>query len=190
MRRVRTSVAAVAILILCGVIAQRGLGADDHLITSSSMGRVRLGMTLESARLALPHAPFERGGDGDGAALVHVAFGNDDSLVLSADEDDPNAPIDWSRHIVTIYTFSRTFHTAEGIRAGSLVTDVIEVLGPVEDIVVSEIESREFITFVRQPEWVTFQLDYAGRFPDRSRHTTQFAPGARILSVIISSRYQ
>jgi hypothetical protein len=159
---------------------------EDRLITAEAMGQVRLGMTLAAARGALPGARFERASDGDGAALVAVVFGANDRLVLWADEDDPDRPIDWSRRIVTISTFSGTFHTRDGIHPGSLVADVVPLLGPVIEIVVSEIESREFVTFERQPAWLTFRLDYTGRFVAGARRTTQFEPGARILGIEIS----
>jgi hypothetical protein len=157
------------------------------LITSSSIGPVTLGMTLAAVRDALPAASIERASDGDGAALVRVAFGAKDSLLLWAGEDDPGAPIDWSHRIITITTFSESFHTAEGVRPGWRVEDVIKVFGSVREIVVSEIESREFITFANQPEWLTFRLDYAGLFPPGLRSTRQFRPGAKILGIAISS---
>jgi hypothetical protein len=160
--------------------------SDGRLITSSSMGSVRLNMTLDAVRQMLPKASFERGTDGDGAALIRVTFGPDDSLVLWADEDDPEAPIDWSRQVITIYTFSETFHTVEGVRPGSLVSDVIRIFGPIQEVVASEIESREFITFERQPSWLTFRLDYTGIFPTSARRTKRVQPGARILAIDIS----
>jgi hypothetical protein len=150
------------------------------------MGPVRLGMTLAALRQLVPTASIERVSDGDGAALVRVAFGQDDSLILSADEDDPDVPVDWSRRITTIETFSQTFHTVEGVRPGWLVEDLIKVFGPVREIVVSEIESREFITFENQPSWLTLRLDYAGVFPAGVRRTRQFKPGAKILGILIS----
>jgi len=164
--------------------------SDGRLITPSSMGSVRLNMTLDAVRQLLPTASFERGSDGDGAALVRVRFGQGDSLVLWADEDDPDAPIDWSRQIITIYTFSETFHTIEGVRPGTPVVDAVRVFGPVREVVVSEIESRQFITFERQPSWLTFRLDYTGIFPPGARATTQVQPGAKLVAIYISSRWQ
>lgn len=143
-------------------------------------------MTLDEARRALPDASFERTSDGDGAALILVTFGKDDELVLWAEEDDPDAPIDWSKPVTTISTYRAAFHSAEGVRPGSLVTDVERIFGPVVEIVKSEIESREFITFKRQPDWLTLRLDYAGIFSDHPSRTTRFQPGARILGLTIS----
>jgi hypothetical protein len=163
-------------------------GADTHLITASTMGHVRLRMTLDEARRAVPGASFRRTSDGDGAALVEIAFGQEDSLSVWADEDDPATPIDWSKRIVTIETFSAAFHTREGIHPGSLVTEAARFFGPVREIVKGEIESREYVTFARQPRALTFRLDYTGMFSPGFRHTTSFAPGAKIWSIAISSR--
>jgi hypothetical protein len=163
------------------------LDADSRLITASAMGHVRLGMTLEDARRALPGASFRRTSDGDGAALVEIAFGQEVSLSVWADEDDPATPIDWSKRIVTIETFSAAFHTREGIHPGSLVTEVATLFGPVQAIVKSEIESREYVTFARQPRTLTFRLNRTGMFEPGLRRTTAFASGATIWSIAISS---
>jgi hypothetical protein len=161
--------------------------ADTHVITASAMGHVRLGMTIDDARRTLPGASFRRTSDGDGAALVEIALGREAALSVWADEDDPATPIDWSRPIVTIETFSAAFHTREGIHPGSLVTEAARFFGPVSEIVKSEIESREYVTFSRQPKTLIFRLDYAGIFNPGRRQTTSFAPGARIHSIAISS---
>jgi hypothetical protein len=161
--------------------------ADPHLITATAMGRVRLGVTLDETRRALPAASFSRTSDGDGVALVEIAFGPDNSLSVWADEDEPATPIDWAKRIVTIQTFSAAFHTREGIHPGSLVTEAARFFGPVREIVKSEIESREYITFARQPRDLTFRLDHTGIFSPGLRQTTSFAPGAKIWSIAISS---
>jgi hypothetical protein len=167
--------------------AREATHADIHLITASAMGHVQLGMTLDEARRALPSASFRRTSDGDRAALVEIAFGQGSSLSVWADEDDAAGPIDWSKRIITIETLSAAFHTPEGIHPGSLVTEAARFFGPVREIVKSEIESREFITFARQPRALTFRLDYTGIFSPGLRRTTSFAPGARIWSIAVSS---
>jgi hypothetical protein len=158
-----------------------------HLITVSAMGQVRLDMTLDEARRAVTPASVARASDGDGAALVEVTFGEGDSLMLWADEDDPAAPIDWSKRIVTIETFSAAFHTRDGVHPGSLVRDVMSSFGPVREIVKSEIEGRQYITFTRQPKAFTFRLNYTGIFPSGVRRTTRFEPDAKLWSISISS---
>jgi hypothetical protein len=153
------------------------------------MGPVRLNMTLDEARRVVRPASVARTSDGDGAALVEVTFGKGDSIVLWADEDDRAAPIDWSKRIVTIETFSAAFHTREGVHPGSPISDVMTYFGPVREIVKSEIESREYITFARHPKGFTFRLDYTGIFPSGERRTTRFEPDAKLWSISISSLF-
>jgi hypothetical protein len=177
-------------------VAGAGIGAvqpaarddtDNHLITASAMGHVRLRTTLDEARRALPAASFARTSDGDGAALVEITFGKDDSLTVWAEEDDAASPIDWSKRIVTIETFSAAFHTREGVHPGSSVTEVIKLFGSIREIVESEIEARQYVTFARQPQSLTFRLDYTGIFSPGIRRTTRFAPNAKIWSIAITS---
>jgi hypothetical protein len=164
---------------------------EDRLITSSSMGRIRLGMTLDEARRTFGStAVLSRTEDGDCAAFVAVMEGQEHTMTLWANEEDPARPIDWSRPIEYIDTFNDAFHTEAGVRPGALVEDVMRLLGPVTEIVESEIESRQFITFERQPPALTFRLDYTGIFTGGSRRTTRFSAGAKILSIAISSHDQ
>lgn len=145
-------------------------------------------MTLDQARTALPAAKFRRTSDGEGVALVEVIVGADTSatVILHAGEEDAEASIDWSRKIDLIETYSAAFRTAEGVRVGSLVADVERIYGATREITLSEIESRQFIEFENQPPWISFRLDYSGRFSGGSRTTKTYAPGARIHSISLS----
>ncbi len=118
---------------------------------------------------------------------MEVTLAPEESMILRLGEDDPGDPMDWSKRIETIETFSPAFHTPGGVRPGSLVTDVEMVFGKTRLIVKSEIESREYIGFQSQPGSLTFRLDYTGIFPADSRKTTTFEPGARILSIAVST---
>lgn len=162
----------------------------SHLISVSGMGRLRLGMTLAEARRTHPTARFTRTSDGDGAALVEVSVAPNESLILSTHEEDPELPIDWSKKIRSIETFSSAFYTVGNVRAGSLVTDVERVYGDTKEIVRSEIESREYIEFERQPAYLTLRLNYTGIFSAGERTTMRFQPGAKILSITVSSSPQ
>jgi hypothetical protein len=159
--------------------------AFSCVIDSTSISAIRLGMSLGDARDANGGERLERTSDGDGAALVAVKMDTADLVILHADEDNPQAPIDWTKEISFIETFHPSCTTATGVRPGVLVTDVRNVFGPVVRIIESEIESRQYITFERQPAWLTLRLDYTGIFPAGSRVTTTFRPEARILSVSI-----
>jgi hypothetical protein len=147
---------------------------------------VRLDITLDSARRAFRAATFSRTTDGDGLPLVEVARANTSLMILDAGEDDAEAPVDWNRKIEGIETFSPLCRQSDGIGPETLVTETVRILGPVQRIVLGEMESRQFIEFERQPAGVTLRLDYTGRFEEGARETTRYAPGAKILSVTVT----
>lgn len=159
---------------------------DAWLISNAGIGPIRLSMSVGEAMRALSTATFARTSDGDGLALVEVTFGVDTALTLYADEDDAEAPVDTSKRISRIETFSSAFHTVEGVRPGALVRDVEGVFGKTREIVKSDIESREFIDFERQPAFLTLRLDYNGIFAEGANRTTEYGPGAKILSIAVS----
>lgn len=159
---------------------------EAYLISAAGIGAVRLAMTLDEARRAIPAATFTRTSDGDGVALVEVTLASDTTLIAFADEDDAAAPIDWTKRITRLETFSPAFATAEGVRPGALVRDVEGAFGRTREIIKSEIESREFIEFERQPGYLILRLDYTGIFPGAARATREYKPDARILSIAIS----
>lgn len=173
---------------MIGPALQTPSSIDTHLIWASGIGPIRMGTTLDEARKILPSAEFVRSTDGDGAALVEVKLGDENLMTLYANELNRDAPIDWSKKITYIETYSPSCHTENGIHPGSLVLDVEKVLGLTKEIVKSEIESREYIEFNNQSPYLTFRLDYTGIFAPNSRLTTQFDPKGKIYSISVSSR--
>jgi hypothetical protein len=165
----------------------RSPAEDGYLISRAGIGGVRLGMTLAEARRALPTATFARATDGDGVALIKVTLAPEQALTLWADEDDPAAAIDWTKTVRTIETFSSAFRTAEGVHPGAAVSEVESVYGTTRMIEMSEIESRQYIFFARQPDYLTLRLNYTGIFRDGARSTTEVGPDAKIMSIAVSS---
>ena len=168
--------------------SSRGATEGDYVISQAGVGRIRLGMTLAEARRALPSATFARATDGEGIPLVEVTLAPGQSVMLWADEADAEAAIDWAKHVKMIETFSPAFRTMEGVHPGISVRDVEAIYGTIRQIELSEIESRQYIVFANQPEYLTFRLDYTGIFRDGARTTTEFEPEAKIMSIAISSR--
>jgi hypothetical protein len=166
--------------------------ADDSgcAIDSNGIGGILLGMTLGDARGVIRGARLERASDGDGAALVAIKVDTTVLLNVHAGEDDAESPIDWTKKISFIETFHTSCTTVSGINPGALVADVERRLGTVVRISESEIESRQHITFDRQPAWLTFRIDYTGILATGSRETTSYRPEAKILSISISRRLQ
>jgi hypothetical protein len=156
----------------------------DYVIDAGGIGKIRLGHTLDEARRAVPNASFTRESDGEGVILVGVTVAPDTGMILYADEEDADS-IEWAKRLQNIETFSPAFHTAEGVHPGSLVADVEHIYGKVKVILVSEIESRQYVVFEKQPRKMTFRLDYTGEFRDDSRTTTKYQSGAKILSIAV-----
>jgi hypothetical protein len=154
-----------------------------YVISRDGLGPVRLGMTIDEARAALPpDYRFERGSDGEGVPWVDVFVGQHALMSLHANEEDVDAPIDGTLRIDGIQSFSKATVTAEGVAVGDLLADAEQAYGPVRDIVESEIESRQIVEFTRGPI-LGLRIDYSGDFPPGSRHTTRYCPGARIYAM-------
>jgi hypothetical protein len=164
-----------------------GTAPDSLLITPTHIGRFVLGATLADARGAHPGAGLARVSDGEGVALVEATLAGGEAMILYAGEEDPEAAIDWTRAITTIEVFDPAFRTAEGVHPGSPVEGVERVWGRVRGIFRSEIESRQYIEFERQPMGFMLRLNDMGRFAEGSRVTTTYEPGAKIYSIAIST---
>lgn len=144
-------------------------------------------MTLGEAKDSLPEATLSRTSDGEGVALVEVKHGTEQLMVLYAGEEDPAAPIDMKKRIRNIETFSAGCNTLNEVHPGILVSDAEKILGATKNISKSEIEQREFITFDKQPGWLTLRIDNSGIFEGSAAETKKFNPTAKILSISISS---
>ncbi len=108
-------------------------------------------------------------------------------MVAWAGEDDRDTAIEWSNSIQRLETFDPSFRTPGGVRVGLRVEDVTSILGPLVEIVVSEIESRQFIRFANQPDGMTLRLDYTGIFAPGENRTMRYKPAAKIFSIAIRS---
>jgi hypothetical protein len=151
---------------------------------AQGLGPVRLGMTIDEARTAMPDASFVRSPDADGVAFVGVRRGEHEVMSLYADEDDPEAPIDGSRRIGFIQSFSPAASVG-GLAVGDMLEKAEALFGPVRGIVESEIEMRQYVEFERQPAWLGIRIDYSGDFAPGERRTTRYCPGARIMALHI-----
>jgi hypothetical protein len=179
------------LLLLLALIASRPALAQPSpplLIHGQGIGPIRLGQTLQQARLAWPGARFQRSSDGEGMALVAVTLGPDTVLQLYANERDRAAPINGSAVIVWIETFSPKPATAEGMRVGLPVRRLEQVYGPVRSILRSELEGRELITFARQPPHLRFRLTPGAMVPGPNNGSTTYRPDARLLSIAVTNR--
>jgi hypothetical protein len=163
-------------------------GAAPALVLSAEgVGPVRLGMSLDDARRALPDARLTRDSDGEGVALVAVQRGARTLMVLYAGEEDAEAPLDGAARIESIQTFDPSIATTGGVAVGWRVADAAKVYGPVREVWRSEIEQREYVQFARQPAELTFRIDYTGEFAPGENRSTRYATNARIHSIQVDA---
>jgi hypothetical protein len=156
-------------------------------ITKAGIGAVHLGMTLQQGRMVLPNARFVRSSDGEGVPLVDVRIGDQEAFTLDADENNRDSAVDWSKRIRSIETFCESCMTTEGVHPGMLVSDAEKVYGKVKQVFRSEIEQREFVSFLNQPRYYDFRIDYKGIFDECKMESKRFQPGAKIYSIAVFS---
>lgn len=167
-------------------------GGAGATITPNSVGPFKLGMTIQEAMEAMPSATFSRTSDGEGIALVLVQESGEDLLSLFAGEWDPDAPIDPARKIEFIDVYHSRFVTNEGVGTGMRLSDIPDSWGGLQEIVMSEIESREYARFANQPSGIQLQVygegDNAGNYSPGNNLTATATPGARIGSIEVTGR--
>jgi hypothetical protein len=168
-------------------VEDRAPPAKPMPVTMDGIGPIRLGMTIDEARRAMPDARFERTSDGDGAALVAVVRGDETLMVLWTGEDDADAPVDGRAQVWNIESFSPAATTPEGVAVGWRLDDAAKLFGPVVEIQASEIEQREYVKFRDQPAHLQIRIDYCGQFAEGERRTTRHAPDCRILALSIGA---
>jgi hypothetical protein len=140
--------------------------ADEFLITRKSVGRVELGMTVGQARRIWKDYKFERTSDGEFTALIAVTSGNEKLLTIYADEKgylNEKSPIQDGARIEHIEIWDERFRTAEGVYAGMKLRAAEKIYGPVREIFVSPIESREYAEFTKQPLFLDFRVAGTGK---------------------------
>jgi hypothetical protein len=157
----------------------------ECLITRTSIGGIAKGMKLSDIARIIPKATLTRSSDGDGAALVSVMFNGSELMSVYAREEDPDSIVDLSKRVDSIETFNSICKTASGIGPGTPTSKAEKAFGPVVEIVESEIESRQYITFKRQPAELTFRIDYTGIFCPKSHTSKKYSPDSKIQSVAI-----
>lgn len=172
-----------------GAIVNAQTKSANNLITENSAGKVKLGMTVAEARKVLSGMTFERAVDGEGLVSVLVKRGKEIIMLIDAGERDGNEPIDESAIIESIEVRSKEFQTAKGVRVGTKISEAEKKYGKVKEIMISEIEGREYAEFINQPGSFMFQSygdeGTAGKYKEEERKTTKYTPSGYIFSIQI-----
>ncbi len=160
------------------------------VITANSAGAIKLGMTIAEARDAVASATFERSSDAEGIAFVDVSTSGEPILRLHAGEEDAEAALDEKAVIDFIGVLAAAYQTAEGVRPGMSVWDAEKAYGKTSEVVMSELESREYITFTNHPAGLSFRLShedgFAGVYREGDRVTTTLRPGSKIAVIEVT----
>lgn len=158
-----------------------------ELITPTGAGPVRLGMVIAEVRRALPKHRLLRGSDGDGVVLVDVLDGEELVLQLFTGDSKEDVPFREDAVVEHIRVFRPEWVTAQGVHVGMLVSEVEKRLGRLSELRRSDIESREFASFVGQaPEW-SFLIGHgdSGRYPSEAGFTHQYRSEPKIEGIWI-----
>ncbi|MGH9968778.1 MAG: hypothetical protein ACREBG_13245 [Pyrinomonadaceae bacterium] len=163
--------------------------SSANLITENSVGPVRLGMTVTQARKALPGFTLSRTSDGEGLALIAVKRGGKTLMTLYAGEANPDARVNERAVIEFVEAWDVGYRTAAGVHTTMPLRDVERKYGKLEEIILSEIEQREFATFANQPAGISLRVmnenGLAGVYSDGQRKATRFAPSSYVFSISI-----
>lgn len=170
-------------MLLCFTVGAAAEG--DYSITGTSAGKVKLGMTIQQARRAMRDCRFKRSSDGEGLALVSIACGKKRVMSLFAGEDRYESPVNWSRTIEFIEVWDSRFKTSDGIHPEMFLRTVERILGKVKEIVITQTEQREFITFAKERRGISFRT-YGGVYEFPKVTTTKYEPRSRVFSIQIS----
>jgi len=174
------------------------------LITETSVGPVRLGMTVAQARTALPGLALGRTTDGEGIALIAVKRGATTLMTLYAGERNPASPIDERAVIEFVEAQSAGYRTAAGVYPTMPLRDAERKYGKLEEITLSEIEAREYATFANQPAGIRLRVradngttissgaprpfSMVGSYADGQMRANSYTPSSYVFGISISGR--
>jgi len=174
------------LFLLVGCIS---LSAQDFEITGDSVGDVRIGMTVGEAKAAMNSISFRRVSDGEGIPLIGAYIKGVRVFTIYAGEESGDAPINENARIEFIEVWHRTFRTTEGVYVGMKVSEVEKKIGKLQQIFMSEIESREFADFSKKTPGLQYRLSSpngeAGIYPDGEMMAKNYDPDATIFSISV-----
>lgn len=154
------------------------------LITPNSIAGVKIGMKASEIKKIFPNAKFERFEDGEGVVGVSV-ISNGKELLNFYTGEEQDTPIDLTRKIGALMTCDVSCRTKDGIGNGVLVKHAARKLGGIVEIITSEIESREYVTFRNQNKTISYRMDGTGIYKGTSSTTKNYPTNAKIIAVEI-----
>lgn len=175
----------VVIAVMFALVGGLTYGQSNFKITNNSAGGVRLGMTVFQASRVLKGCRFARTSDGEGVALIGVHCKGRNVMSLYAGEENRDTKINWKRRIEFIEVWDRRFKTVDGVHPEMYLRDAEKILGKIRQIMITQIESREFVTFRKLRKGIEYRT-YGGIYTRPNVTTTKYEPGSRIFSIQVS----
>ena len=179
---------AASFIALFTVITTLGQGGSEFLITSESVGSVRLGMTINEAKRALDDAEFNMQGEN---GEVKVFRKGKLTMIASVEMTDANE-ITSNSKIYAVKVIDARYRTASGVYPGMAIAAAEKLMGKLGRMTLSYGET-ETADFANQPAGFSFEFKgtnsqkagiYDVKYPDpREQFATRFNAGAYIYSV-------
>jgi hypothetical protein len=139
----------------------------------------------------MPKQKFSRTTDGEGLALIEVKNGQALEMVIYAGEDNSERPINEQAKVQAVSVFGKEYRTTEGVHPGMPLTEVEKKYGKLTEIVMSEIEQREYAEFSKKPASLLLkvglpEIGVAGKYAEGKRKTKTYDPLAVVTDIEIS----
>ena len=153
-------------------------------ITPESIGDVKLGQTLAQVKRAFPQMKVRSESDAEGVEMWRLPVAPN-AVVYAHVEEGRRGRID------ALETFSAACQTQDGVRPTMRLTQVAQKWGRLRNIIMSEIEMRQFAQFARQPARIGLRVE-GGDFGTQAAdvelplNTSKASPGAKVLSIQIA----
>lgn len=185
MKAVKTGVFGILVI----TVSIFAAAAQSAVITGESAGAVKIGMTVAEVRKAVAPLKLERTSDGEGIALIAVKSGEEIVMTIFAGEEDRDARIDEKAKVEYIMVWDKSYRTAAGVHPGMTVAEAEKIYGKVKQIIRSEIESREYVTFTNHPAGIEMRIfgkdDMAGVYAQGTSRTNKYSADAYIFTIDI-----
>lgn len=185
MKAVKTGVFGILVI----TVSIFAAAAQSAVITGESAGAVKIGMTIAEVRKAVAPLKLERTSDGEGIALIAVKSGAEIIMTIFAGEEDRDARIDEKAKVEYIMVWDKSYRTAAGVHPGMTVAEAEKIYGKVKQIIRSEIESREYVTFTNHPAGIEMRIlgkdDMAGVYAQGTSRTNKYSADAYIFTIDI-----
>lgn len=185
MKAVKTGVFGILVI----TVSIFAAAAQSAVITGESAGAVKIGMTVAEVRKAVAPLKLERTSDGEGIALIALKSGEEIVMTIFAGEEDRDARIDEKAKVEYIMVWDKSYRTAAGVHPGMKIADAEKIYGKVKQIIRSEIESREYVTFTNHPAGIEMRIlgkdDMAGVYAQGTSRTNKYSADAYIFTIDI-----